>query len=175
MAKASAGQLSLQEIAEYQEDTIDSLRSFFSPPAVRSEIRFLGATPAELSLLLERRAAETELRSCLVTLAAIEAAFKRDYLLRCTSKLKDPLSREFRKLYKTNEERVRLDEDLLRLWAQNHPGLGPLVSKLRGALKFRHWLAHGRYWEPKLGREWDFTEVYLLASRVLANFPLATD
>jgi hypothetical protein len=97
------------------------------------------------------------------------------YLLRCTSKLKDPLSREFRQLYKTNEERVRLDEDLLRLWAQNDPGLGPLISNLRGALKFRHWLAHGRYWEPKLGRKWDFTEVYLLASRILANFPLATD
>ena len=31
------------------------------------------------------------------------------------------------------------------------------------AFKYRHWLAHGRYWEPKLGRIYDYYSLYDLA------------
>jgi hypothetical protein len=47
-----------------------------------------------------------------------------------------------------------------------------LIGDLRGAFNFRHWLAHGRYWEPKLGRNYDFVTVYGLAASVLSSFPL---
>jgi len=47
-----------------------------------------------------------------------------------------------------------------------------MIGELRGAFKFRHWLAHGSYWPPKLGRRYDFTFVYSLADDVLNAFPL---
>jgi len=37
----------------------------------------------------------------------------------------------------------------------------PLISELRSVFKFRHWLAHGRFWQ--IGRKYDFQTLYLLA------------
>jgi len=38
-----------------------------------------------------------------------------------------------------------------------------LINALQGAFKYRHWLAHGRYWVPKYGQKYDFDSVYVLA------------
>jgi hypothetical protein len=43
---------------------------------------------------------------------------------------------------------------------------------LKAAFLYRHWLAHGRYWKPKLGRVHDFDSLYLLAQTVMARLPL---
>ena len=164
---------SLQEIAKYHEDAADSLRMFLSPPAVRVNLRYLFSTEAELSAILAMRLAETELRSCLAILSSIEAALRVDYATRCSARLKDSLSRDFRDLFKRYENRVSFEEDILRLWSKHYPELRREIGDLRGALKFRHWLAHGRYWELKRGRKYDVTDVFLLASVIGANFPLA--
>jgi hypothetical protein len=47
-----------------------------------------------------------------------------------------------------------------------------LIGELRSAFKFRNWLAHGRYWTPKLGRNYDFESLYLLADAVFSPLPL---
>jgi hypothetical protein len=49
-----------------------------------------------------------------------------------------------------------------------------MIGALRGALNFRHWIAHGRYWEPKLGRAYGFADIYNLAKGIVAGFPLKT-
>ena len=42
---------------------------------------------------------------------------------------------------------------------------------LKGAFKFRHWLAHGRYWDPNLGRKkYDFQSLYALAEEFFECF-----
>ncbi len=106
-------------------------------------------------------------------LTALEAAFRVDYLYRCQKKMKDDLSRAFRKIYRDREENARLDEDIFETWKRKSLAPGPrLIGELRGAFKFRHWLAHGRYWEPKLGRKYDFNFIYSLADDVLNAFPL---
>lgn len=38
-----------------------------------------------------------------------------------------------------------------------------LLGELAGAFRYRHWLAHGRYWQPKLGRKYDYLSVFGLA------------
>jgi hypothetical protein len=68
---------------------------------------------------------------------------------------------------------VSLEDDILGLWSQHHPTLKKRIGEFRGALKLRHWLAHGRYWIPKLGRKYDFADVYLLATIILGEFPFA--
>jgi hypothetical protein len=67
-----------------------------------------------------------------------------------------------------------LDEDIFETWKEKSPAPGPrLISELRGAFKLRHWLAHGRYYEPNLGRKkYDFNFVYSLADDVLNSFEL---
>jgi hypothetical protein len=41
-----------------------------------------------------------------------------------------------------------------------------VISDLRGALNYRNWLAHGRYWVAKLGRKYDFFSVLTLAINI---------
>ena len=174
MARASdlEGQ-SLLEIAEYQVDTVDSLGLFFSTLGENNVSRYVGFTPSDASDVLKERVTETGLRSSLAVLSSLEAVFRIDYLVRCQDRLKDDLSRDFRELHKQSAARVRLDEDILELWSLHYPALRGRIGEFRGALKFRHWLAHGRYWIPKLGRKYDFADIYLLATIILGEFPLA--
>ncbi len=59
------------------------------------------------------------------------------------------MSREFREIYKEKETRVSLEEEIFEVWKNNTTGSTKLISDLRGAFKFRHWMAQGRYWTPK--------------------------
>jgi hypothetical protein len=177
MAKVSElrGQ-SLADIAEYHSDAVEALGHFFGDWATLNVTRYVGFTPTEIRGLLENRLEETSLRSALQVLASLEAAFRIDYVIRCLLKKKDALSRDFRDLYKLKKTRVRLSEDILERWLvhQSHiNGLKRLIGEMRGALRFRHWLAHGRYWEPKnLAQKYDYDGVSILADLILETFPL---
>lgn len=105
-------------------------------------------------------------------LSAVEAAFRIDYLQRCYQKKKDNVSREFWEIYKEKETRASLKDDIFEVWKNNTAGSTRLIGELRGAFKFRHWLAHGRYWTPKLGRKYDYVSVYPLVSQAMTSFPL---
>ena len=152
----------LADIAEYHNDVVSSLKLYFS----------FGRRPDEVAPELTDRLEETDLRSSFVVLARLEAAFRVDYEYRCQKKMKDDLSRAFRTIYKSRKTRVSLEEDIFETWKQNSTGSSQLIGELRGAFKFRHWLAHGQYWRPKLGRKYDFSYVYLLAENVLNALPL---
>ena len=127
-------------------------------------------TSQELEDQFEWAKAELDFHLMLGILAALEAHFRRDFKFRCKNRLKDDLSREFRKLKRKRKDRVRLDEDILDAWKNHHPVHNRLVSDIRSALNLRHWLAHGRHWLPKLGRNYDFTDVEILTYSVLSNF-----
>jgi len=166
----------LSEIANYHNDVVDSLRFFWQPSYQQGNPRFIGATPEEfreaLRELVLDRIEETEIRSTFAVLAAVEGALRVDYLLRATRKHKEPLSRAFRQLYRRRQERAKFDEDLLDLWAEHHPELMRYIGELRAALKIRHWLAHGRYWQRPTNGRFDFVSIYGLAELLLADFPL---
>jgi hypothetical protein len=138
----------LAEIADYHKDAVDSPTFFLQPLWQQNNPRFLGYSPSEFNELLRKlllsRIEETDLRSSFATLAAVEAALRIDCRVRATQRRKDPLSKAFRVIYRAKRQNVRLDEDLLSLWLQYHPGLKGLVGELRAALHFRNWLAHGR-------------------------------
>jgi len=54
-----------------------------------------------------------------------------------------------------------------------YPDMSSLIGELKGAFRFRHWLAHGRYFQP--GRKYDYRGLYVLAINVLTNFPLVPE
>ncbi|WP_047153735.1 hypothetical protein [Aneurinibacillus tyrosinisolvens] len=128
---------------------------------------FLGMTHRQVGEYFSDLLKELEFSFCLNMIAAIEARFKMDYIVRATDKLKDDLSREFRDIYKEKKENVGLEEVILESWKKHHVNLKNHISFYIGALKYRHWLAHGRYWNPKLGQKYDYTSVYLICSNIL--------
>jgi hypothetical protein len=100
----------------------------------------------------------------------VEAAFRIDYLQRCYRRGKDPVSRAFRNIYKVKQKRASLEDEIFTAWVKNSSGTRSIIGDLRGAFKFRHWLAHGRYWTPKFNR-YDFNSVFALADLTLRSFP----
>lgn len=163
--------VSLADIADHHTDSEQALRLYFSAINPTFTQHFVGYMPSEIAGELSRRIDETDMRSALVTLARVEAALRTDYLRRCKAKLSDNISIEFRRMNKAKGNRVRLDEDILKVW-QDHstPELRAVLSRLRGMLKFRHWLAHGRYWQ--VGNTHSFQDVYIIAELTISNLSL---
>lgn len=169
----SGENLSPDVIAVQQQILQRSVRHCYAqPPAwLRKQIAESASEPDGTDL--QTLCAEIERDGCLALLAAVEAAFRVDYLERVYARRKDPLSRAFRQLHQMHGNRLRLDEDILGLWL-THTAIAPtFIGLLRGVLNYRHWLAHGRYWIPKLGQRYDFDTVYSLAVAAFAALEAA--
>lgn len=162
----SGDNLTTVAVQQHYNDLEAGLRLFFSPLNPRYASRFLGYTSAEVLSEMNERAQELEKQTVLSLLSSIEAQFRVDYILRCKQKLKDPLSKSLRGVHARRAEKARLDEDILEAWKAAFPEAGALISQLRGAFRMRHWLAHGRYWTPKLGQAYDYAVVSALAEAV---------
>jgi len=159
MADAALG-----EVAAYHNDVVSALRLYFS----------FGRRPGEIAPELAAHLEETDRRSSFAALARLERAFRVDYEYRCRKKLKDDLSKAFRRMYRDKKTRVRLSQDIFEAWKENgrrNRALRQLVAEMRTAFKFRHWIAHGGHWVRPTGKH-DFNSIYLLAENVLNVFPL---
>lgn len=166
---AASQSVSLLDLADYQRDTDRSLRLYFTSINPDFVALFAGDRPSDVAEKLADRINETDMRSALAVMARVEAAFRLDYQWRRKAKKPDAVSIAFRRHRRTN---VRLDEDIWETWSVNYPMTRRLISEIRSAFRFRHWLAHGRYWPA--GQKYDFQTVYLLAQEVLATFPLCS-
>lgn len=168
----SNSHLELNDIVTHYSDTESALKQYFMYENSSCEERFRGYTSDELAIELRVRIDELSHTSSLSLLATLEAIFRIDYLQRNYKKKKDSLSKALREIYKNKSTKASLEEDILEAWKANTGGSSVLISELKGAYKYRHWLAHGRYWQPKMGRKnYDYDSVYLLAETVLSSFP----
>jgi hypothetical protein len=163
--------ISISDVAEYQSDADAALRVLFSSVNPNYAARFVAYLTAEVATELAERLVETDTRLSFVVLSRVEAALRKDYLERCRLKMSDEISIEFRKIHKRRGSRARLEEDIIDVWYDNvDPPTRQIISRLRGMLRFRHWIAHGRYWN--VGARHNFQDVYLLADAVLTGLPL---
>jgi len=167
----SGEHLGLGEIAAHHQDLESSLTLYFSDISPDYQVRFFGYAPQGVRDELGERLDEVDLASSLTALAAVEAAFRVDYLERCYKRKKDPVSRALRAVYQHKQDHASLEEEIFEVWANNSSGARKIISDLRGAFRFRHWLAHGRYLTPKLGRPYDFDDVFVPADQALRSFP----
>jgi hypothetical protein len=163
---------SLEGAAQYHYDVVESLIRYFSPDSPDSLARLDAFSGVRLDACPADYVEETSLRSCLAILTWMEAVFQLDYQYRCRKRLKDDLSRAFREISKQKPNYVSLEKNIFDAWCSYASGADPLIGELRSAFKFRNWLAHGRYWTPKLGRNYDFESLYLLADAVYSKLPL---
>jgi hypothetical protein len=171
-ASFSHENLDLDVIAQQYNDIEAAVRLYFSPACNAASARFATYTPAEIEVEMDVLLQELGRSTTMSILAALEAAFRIDYQRRCRKRMKDPLSRALRDIYRTKGMRASLEDEILGAWRANSSGGEQLASELRGALKYRHWLAHGRYWVPKLGQKYDYQDLYILADAILHSFPL---
>jgi len=136
---------------------------------------FLGMTADEVSTWFEEHRSELELAAILLLLTESEAVLRVDYLVRVYQRRKDDVSRAFRELYKEKGTHARLDEDLLAIWLDHVPEVKSGVSAYRSLLHLRNWLAHGRYWSPKLGRSHQDYDAELVHDELTIMFAKLTD
>ena len=164
----------LDEIFLYYHTTSKSL-NYYRESIARSKVinqHYIGLTNNELIEYFEQHLEELEKNISFNILSTIEASFRIDYKIRTRKKHKDDLSRKFRELHKTKGDNISLEKDILELWKGEYPKFKSIISDFIGALKYRHWLAHGRYWVPKLGRNYDVPTISTISDRIYVNLPL---
>lgn len=132
---------------------------------------FFGMTREDVDGYFEEHKRELDFLVCFDIISAVEGCLRLDYLSRVYKRLKDPMSRKFRALYKQSGPRVRLSEDILDSWSGEYPSCKSVIGQFRGLLGLRDWLAHGRYWDPKLGRQYTPEGVFDVADQLFDNLP----
>lgn len=163
--------LELDHIAKYYQNLEASTHLYFSLSNPDSDRVFNGKSPSEIREELESTVEENERLIALSLLASIEAAFRVDYLQRCYKRKKDSLSITLREIHQAKGNQASLEEDILTAWKNNTTTTTYILSDLKAAFKYRHWLAHGRYWQPKLGKKYDYFSIFSLAQAVFDSFP----
>jgi len=165
--------LRFEEVAVSHSDTAKSLRFYYTAPSLaHRDPKFIGYSILEVLQEQNLRLNDLDKNSVFSLLAALEASFRVDFYLRCYDRKKDDLSRCFRKINKAKGDKISFEEDILAAWNIHFPSAKMLLSELKGAFRYRHWLAHGRYWSPRLGKKYDFSSVYLLAQSIHQNLHL---
>ena len=159
----SGPQLELEQIAQHHADMEAAVGNFFSIGNPADARRFAGYTQEDMEKEKEEVIEENERNAIMNTLAALEAAFRIDYLERCQKRKRDPLSRQFRMIYVARRERVSLHDDIFRMWKRHSDDARRTVSRVEDAYRYRNWLAHGRYWTLKIGDPYDYATMYRLA------------
>ena len=89
-----------------------------------------------------------------------------------TRRPRDEATRRLRRIYTRKGQRATLADDILPAWREARGDLSSALAHLQVALLYRHWLVHGRYWVPKLGRQYDFATTYRICDAVQSTVPL---
>ena len=164
----SGTHLAANQVAEHHAVVEEAIHLYHTGASPSFQTKFAFYTEDEVLAERDERLYQAGAASAMMVLASIEAAFRVDYERRCNARYKDGLSRTLRELYQDKGARVRLSEDLLEAWKNHGDMTARLVGEIRSAFRYRHWLAHGRYYVAKLGRQYDFASLYNLARDVEA-------
>lgn len=157
----------------YQE-ACNALDIYFSRVNPNFGMLFAGLTSGDVIERHRISLEELELDFSLTLLAAMEAALRIDFAQRCEKRLRDPLSREFRRLHRQIGPKVHLEDDIISGWESHTSGHRTLLNELRQAFRYRHWLAHGRYWLLKVNvSRFRFNYLYLLSETIVNELSIA--
>ena len=184
-SKKSRGKKPHAKVAfSFDHSSINEIEAFYKDSEFALEHLYLKACPADrffgystglLQAELKEKKAILDRMCSLELLAALEARFRIDYLVRCQKKQKDSLSRNFREIHQQKANRVSLPDDILAEWKASFPEHKTRLDHFQKALDYRNWLAHGRYWQPNRSphiHKYDYLSIYLLSADILANMGL---
>jgi hypothetical protein len=169
----SGSEKSIEDIWNWYEDQKKALRdyeykirSLVGNPQATIDDKFIGMTLGELTNYFAISFEELRHLVALDLITATEATLKTDYFTKVFNKDKTALGREFRAIYKVQQDKVKLEQDIIDNWKKYVPQCKSDFSSLVGLLKYRHWLAHGRFWLSKQGQFYSVYDVYDIAKSI---------
>ena len=169
----SEDEKSIEEIWNWYEDQIEALRDFrykvisaVSSPKIQVNEKFFNLTLAEIEEYFSDSEEELEHLVSLNLVSATEALLRLDFLRKVEAKDKSDLGRIFRNIQKDKGNRVSLETDIIDNWNAIVSTSKTDFSNFIALLRYRHWLAHGRYWNPKLGRGYDALTTYAITEKI---------
>lgn len=167
MAKISlSGQeKSIGSIFSWYEDQMEAINDLrIKISTVRSE-KFQKSDLTEINYYFNNSEQELEHLVCLDLISATEAFLTVDYHNRIRKRERTKIGKLFKEIdRRTLGDKVSLEDDIIEAWKATKKKAP--FSDFIGLLKYRHWLAHGRYWTPKLGREYSFDIAYQIVENV---------
>ena len=150
-------------IVEHHAASTSALKFHYS----QANPNYTGLTSDELSKLEEKAILHQERQDILSLLAFLESCFRVDYIQRKKNNLKDELSKALIKIFNRRHYRASLEDEIFRTW-HKLGYLDPAInSHLHEAFHYRHWLAHGQYWESDKFRKRDFYELSSLVEGLI--------
>lgn len=156
----SKDHLKIDDILEYKKDLEQSIIYYYLNASHFEKFTFY--SKLELTQEKESRLRELDTNCVFMTLSAIESWIRIDYECRVKGRLKDNLSKKLKDIDKKYVKTYKISVDNLCNTYKEY-FQGQIFSHIKSSFKLRHWLAHGRYWEPKVGKKYDFNEMYTLA------------
>lgn len=103
---------------------------------------------------------------CFNLISATEAYLRLDFYARVYDRDKSSVGRKFRDIHKDVKNKVSLEDHIIEIWKAEFIDQKVYFSDFAGLLNYRHWLAHGRYWTPKLGRYYDAHLTYGIVEKI---------
>ncbi|ELI8161203.1 TPA: hypothetical protein ACJIWH_003810 [Yersinia enterocolitica] len=168
----SGAHLSFEDVIEQKEAIDKAISVLYSEDNANYQSQFIGRSRGEVEEERLRRMDESDKTHSLLLLTAIEAKFRLDAEERYRKRYKDALSRKIREIYRTRKT-IKLEDHLISVRTEMEPQLKKYYDALRNAFKYRHWLAHGRYWESNIkdirDGNYDFTNLRLIITNVIFN------
>lgn len=135
-----------------------------SSSAVHS--KFIGLTIDELNDYFKNSEEELEHLVCFDLISATEAVLRSDFYARVYNRDKSELGRTFRGLERDKGNKISLEYDIIDNWKEIVYARKTDFSNFLGLIGYRHWLAHGRYWTPKLGQQYTPSVTYNIAESI---------
>jgi hypothetical protein len=135
--------------------------------------RFIGLTEEEVHVYFEAQRRELDRLTVLNLVASAEAAIRIDFYRRVKNRLKDTLSRAYRKWFKKLSGKKQLCPDfdekgILHVLKKSEIMDNQTIGLFRECLQARHWVGHGRFWaKPVTMDRLDPDDVYSRANAVL--------
>jgi hypothetical protein len=150
-----------EALQDYRNKVVEELYSEVS----LKHAKFLNYTVEEINEYFDNSKLHLEELVTFELISSTEASLKMDYLRRSYNKDKSSIGRKFRDIYKLKTERVSLEKDIIETWKAQLLYKNPFHDFL-GLLNFRNWIAHGRYWNPRLGRQYTPEIAYSIAEDI---------
>ena len=132
-------------------------------------------TASERENLLESVRIELSIEAGFMLLAYVESLFRSDFVLRVKNrKWKDPLTLYYRETYNPSSRPYQYPlDDIFRGWRYKSQEcdkkMNDILATLPQYFKYRHWIAHGRYWvfnEQNYVRRYKFDSLCILVDEI---------
>ncbi len=157
----------LEEIKRYYDLNSQSIECEYSSVDNRNyAVRFFGRSVNDV--IREKQAVTRELSyvCSMCVMAYIESLFRIDSYIRVKHRYKGQLTGRIKTLLQDKDSIPRLRfETLLDAWEEEYADEKDLFRDINRSFKFRHWIAHGRYWklDDNIDKHFDFPTIFMLA------------